>query len=251
MHKIIHILLFAFLILNACSSDTGDVTKTDLEHLIKDAISGDHESNGKLQGLISSKHLGQNDFNQLFIDELKYGDKIYFSVILEYPDPSLNLFAIYDNKLNFYLLDKSLNGYLNSEWIENGQKKYVLLKEQFLTKDVLSIERASIYEVGDKTAWLIYRSPSRFVKDNNLAYQRVESINDDYIVTKITGTGTVMGEIKIDTFFYYASSKKYLSNNKLFENYVNQEINNFMWINTKPQLTDDLSKSTTDTTKKN
>jgi hypothetical protein len=203
MQKIIFtILTLAGLFLTSCSSDNEQIDKSVLEKLVTEAISGNPDANLKLQGLISDKHIGKKDYNQLFIDELKSGSDTYFSIILEYADPKLNLFAIYDDQMNLYLVDKSLNGYLNSKWLENGSKKFVLLQEQFLTKDVLSIERLSIYEIADKSAWLVYREPSRFVKDNNLAYQRVETINDDYILTKLTGTGNILGEIKVDTFYF-------------------------------------------------
>jgi hypothetical protein len=200
--------------------------------------------------LISQNHIGKKDYNQLFIDDLKSGNDTYFSIILEYADPKFNLFAIYDDQLNLYLVDKSLNGYLNSKWIDNGSKKFLLLQEQFLTKDVLSVERLSIYEIANKTAWLVYREPSRFVKDNNLAYQRVETINDDYILTKITGTGNILGEIKVDTFYFNSSSKKYFSKKNLFGNYVDQEIKNFIWITTKPQITEEFVEAESNTVTK-
>ncbi len=241
MQKIIFtILTLAGLFLTSCSSGNEQIDKSVLEKLVTEAISGNPDANLKLQGLISQKHIGKKDYNQLFIDELKSGSDTYFSIILEYADPKFNLFAIYDDQLNLYLVDKSLNGYLNSKWIDNGSKKFLFLQEQFLTKDVLSVERLSIYEIADKSAWLVYREPSRFVKDNNLAYQRVETINDDYILTKLTGTGSILGEIKVDTFYFNSSSKKYVSKRNLFGNYVDQEINNFIWISTKPQLTEDF-----------
>jgi len=251
MQKIIYtILALAFLFFTGCGSDSEQIDKSGLEELITEAISGNPDANLKLQGLISQNHIGKKDYNQLFIDELKSAGRTYFSIILEYADPKLNLFAIYDDQMNLYLIDKSLNGYLNSKWIENGLKKYVFLQEQFLTKDVLSVERLSIYEIADKTAWLVYREPSRFVKDNNLAYQRVETINDDYILTKLTGTGNIMGEIKVDTFYFNSSSRKYVSKKDLFGNYVDQEIKNFIWINTKPQITEDFVDSEIDTVTK-
>jgi len=198
--------------------------------------------------LLSKKHFHKKDYNQIFVDELKTGDKTFFSVIIEYPDPRFNLFAIYDDDLNMYLVDRSLNGYLNSKWEENGAKKYVFLQEQFLTKDVLSVDRFSIYELGDDTAWLIYRAPSRFVKNNDLAYQRVETITDDFILTKITGLGTKITDIKVDTFYFNPNLKKYLSNNNLFENYVKEEINNFEYETTKPQIRENVIDEKSNTT---
>ena len=249
MRKIILLsITFTLLIFSACNSENGKITKSDLEQLITDAISGDQTASLKLNGLLSKKYLHKKDYNQIFVDELKTGNETYFSVILEYPDPSLNLFAIYDDDLNIYLVDKSLSGYLNSKWEQNGTNKYVFLQEQFLTKDVLSVDRFSIYELGDDTAWLVYRAPSRFVKNNNLAYQRVETITDDFILTKITGLGSKITDMKVDTFYFNPKLKKYLSNNNLFENHINSEINNFDTTLTKPQLIAPQTGSETEST---
>jgi len=237
---IITILTLAALFISSCNFNNERVTKANLEQLINDALSGDQNANQKLQGFLTSKHIGKKDYNQLYIDQLNTGEKTYYSVILEYYDPRLNLFAIYDDNLNFYLLDKSLNGYLNSEWIDNGTRKFVFVQERFLTRDVLSIDRLSIYEVGEIEASLVYRSMSRFVKVNNLSYQKIESIKGNLILTKITGTSDKALNNKIDTFYFNPTSKKYLSKKNLFDNYVRQEIDNFVWNTTKPQITEDF-----------
>ena len=243
------ILTITTLILTGCGSDQ-EIDKSDLETLIIDGISGNEEANIKLQGLLSLKHIGNKDYNQLFIDELNTEEKTYYSVILEYSDPRLNLFAIYDDDLNFYLLDKSLNGYLNSEWREDGERKFVFLQERFLTKDVLSIDRLSIYEIGEKTASLVYKSSSRFVKNNDLTYQRIETISENYILTKISSANDNRIDNQVDTFYFNSNSKKYSSKKNLFDNYVNQAINNFIWITTKPQITEDFVEADNDTTTK-
>lgn len=251
MQKLIFtILTFTALLLAGCGSDRGQINKSDLEDLIIESISGDQDANVKLQGLLSSEHINNMDYNQLFIDELNDGDKTYYSVILEYSDPRLNLFAIYDNDLNFYLLDKSLNGYLNSEWIENNEQKFVFLTENFLTKDVLNIDRLSIYEVYDRSASLVYRSLSRFVEINDTVYQTVELITEDFLLTKISWMKEIGRTSLIDTFYFNSNSKKYLSRVNRFENYVDQKIKNFIWIPTKPQVTEDFATVEGDTTTK-
>ena len=240
------ILTVAFLLIAGCDLDNERIDKSDFENLISEAIAGDQDANTKLQGLLTSKHMGKSDYNQLFIDELRAIDKIYYSVILEYSDPRLNVFAIYDDNLNFYLLDKSLNGYLNSEWIEVGTRKFVFLQERFFTKDVLSIDRLSIYELSLNIASLVYRSPSRFVKSNDLSYQKVESITNDYLVTKVSGTKDNQINNQLDTFYFNSDSKKYLSKLDLFDNYIKEEVKNFIWITTKPQITEDFIEGESD-----
>jgi len=245
------ILTLAILLISGCGDDNKQIGKSDIEDLITEAIAGDQDANTKLQGLLTSKHIGKKDYNQLFIDELQTNDKSYFSVILEYSDPRLNVFAIYDENLNFYLLDKSLNGYLNSKWVEVGARKFAFLQERFFTKDILSIDRLSIYEVNSNTASLVYRSLSRFAKDNILSYQTVELITKDYILTKINGPIENRINNQLDTFYFNIDSKKYLSKLDLFDNYVREEVKNFIWITTKPQVTEDLFEAETDTVVKN
>lgn len=251
MQKLLFIILAILaLVSSGCNMD-GKFSKSDLESLIQDAISGDEDANIKLQGLLSTGHIGNTKYNQLFVDELDSDGKKYFSVILEYSDPRLNVFAIYDEDLNFYLLDQSLNGYLNSEWIVNNDRKFVFVQERFFTKDILSVDRLSIYEIIKNTAKLVYRSLSRFVKDNDLAYQRVETITDDYLLAKISGTNENYLNNRIDTFYLDANSNEYISSKNLFENYVHAQVNNFIWIDTKPQITEEFSSGENDTTTKN
>ena len=244
------VLTLSALLIAGCGSGNERIDKSDLENLITEAIDGDQDANVKLQGLLTSKHIGKDDYNQLFIDELKTNDKIYYSVILEYFDPRLNVFAIYDENLNFYILDKSLNGYLNSEWSEIGTRKFVFLQERFFTKDVLSIDRLSIYELKEKNASLVYRSLSRFVKDNALSYQRVESITKDYILTKTNGPIDSRINNQLDTFYFKPESRKYLSKDNLFDNYVRQEVTSFIWATSKPQVTEDFIDAESDTVAK-
>lgn len=251
MHRAIFIILTVTALFFVGCSSNSKIDKSELVSLVNDAISGDENANVKLQGLLSSNHIGNKNYNQLFVDELDSGGKKYFSVLLEYSDPRLNVFAIYDDELNFYLLDQSLNGYLSSEWIVNGDRKFVFVQERFFTKDILSIDRLSIYEIIKNTAKLVYRSLSRFVKDNALSYQKVETITDDYLITKMSGSVESGIDNKLDTFYLNQNSKKYLSNKNIFENYVHREVKNFIWINTKPQITEQFIQTEEDTATKN
>ncbi|MGB5531062.1 MAG: hypothetical protein WBQ32_13935 [Ignavibacteriaceae bacterium] len=241
MHKIIiPILTILALTLYGCGSGDNEVDSSKLRTLITEAIAGDQDANESLEGLLSSKHAGKNDYNQLTIDGFKLNDKQYYSVLLEYPDPTLNLFAIYDSEFNFFLLDKSLNGNLSVEWATSGSRLFVFLQERFLTKDVLSIDRLSIYEVFDETASLIYRSLSRFVQDNQISYQTVELISNTFISTKVGGLKDKAIDNQTDTFYFNSDTKKYLSKWNLFNKYVKQQIREFSWVTVKPQIPSDM-----------
>ena len=241
MHKIIlPILTILALTFYGCGFGDKEVDSSKLRTLIIDAINRDQYASEDLKGLLSYKHAGKNDYNQLTIDGFKLNDKQYYSVLLEYPDPTLNIFAIYDSELNLYLVDKSLNGNLSVEWATSGRRLFVFLQERFLTKDILTLDRLSIYEVFDETASLIYRSLSRFAERNDISYHTVELITNTLIVTKVSGLKDKAIDNQADTFYFNSDAKKYISKWNLFNKYVKQQIREFSWITTKPQIQSDV-----------
>jgi hypothetical protein len=231
------IITIATLVFSGC--DFGSEKRFDtlqLRALIVRAISGDNEANKSIGGMLSTQHIGKNDYNQLIVDSFYIDHKPYYSVLLEYFDPVLNIFAIYNSELNLFLIDYSLNGNLSVEWAKLKDRNFVILQERFLTKDVLVVDRISIYEVFSESAMLVYRALSRFVMDKDICYQNIETISDDFIVTKLRGLKEASLNNQTDTFYFNAGYKKYLSRWNLFNNYVKQEIKEFDHAITKPQI---------------
>jgi hypothetical protein len=189
-----------------------------------------------LKGLIDAELISRIDFNSIRIDSGYVNKKYYYSVLLEYYDPLLNRFAIYDDQFRLYLIDKSLNGNLSAEWAEKDNRHFVFVQERFLTKDVLNIDRLSIYEVYDSTAGLVYRSISSFTNDKNTSTQTIENISSDFIATKISVNFHSSIINQTDTFYFNSDNRKYLSSINLFDDFVQQEIEDFRWIITKPQI---------------
>ena len=233
---ILFVLTILALTFSACSAGEEKLNSAMLRELIAQAMDGNREANVELKGLVDTDLISRKDFNSLRIDSGLVNNKYYYSVLLEYFDPLLNRFAIYDDQLRLYLIDKSLNGNLSAQWTAKENRNFVFVQERFLTKDVLSIDRLSIYEVYDTTAGLIYKSISKLVKGKNISTQTIENISADFIVTKISGIADSKTINQVDTFYFYAGSKEYLSSNNLFNNFVKQEIDDFIWINTKPQI---------------
>jgi hypothetical protein len=237
MNKLLLIAIAFFtLAFSACSSDDENLNSAKLRELVLQSLDGNYEANVKLKGFIDPEIMRRKDFNSIRIDSGYINKKYYYSVLLEYFDPLLNRFAIYDNQLRLCLIDKSLNGNLSAEWIAKENRSFVFVQERFLTKDVLTIDRLSIYEVYDSTADLIYRSISKLVKDKKTSSQTIEKITTDFIVTKVSGKTDVNVINQTDTFYFYANSRKYLSSKNLFNNFVKQEIEDFRWVITKPQI---------------
>jgi hypothetical protein len=229
-------LIMLCLILIGCSSDDNVLNSTKLQSLVLSALKGDQKANQQLSGLIDEAHFGRIDFNQLSIDSSYMNRKYYYSLLLEYPEPALNLFAIYDNSLRFYLLDKSLNGNITVEWAQKETRNYCFVQERFLTKDVLSIDRLSMYLVQDTIAGLIYRELSRLIIDNDTVSHAVVNISDNKIVTRINSKTNLNINNITDTFYFNQFSNDYLSKTELFKNFVKQEVRDFRWIPIKPQL---------------
>jgi len=233
---ILFVLTILALTFSACGPSEEKLNSAMLRDLIAQAMDGNREANVELKGLVDTELISRKDFNSLRIDSGLVNNKYYYSVLLEYFDPLLNRFAIYDDELRLYLVDKSLNGNLSAQWTAKENRNFVFVQERFLTKDVLSIDRLSIYELYDTTAGLVYRSISRLVKDKDTSTQTIENISADFIITKISGIADSKSINQIDTFYFYASSREYLSTKDLFNNFVKQEIDDFIWINTKPQI---------------
>lgn len=250
MHKYILIIVaLTTMLLVSCGSEIDKINNEGLRSLIVKAISGDPEANEKLPGFLTDKHIHQTNFNSLTVESLAINNKVFYSVLLEYYDPTLNLFAIFDDQLNMYLLDKSLNGYSSSEWNVLGKRRFVFVQETFLTKDVLSLDRLSIYEIFENSAALVYRSLSRFVKENKITNQTVESITENIILTKITGVFEKEDVSKIDTFYFNPGLEKYLSKSDLFNNYVKQQIKEFNWTVLKSEIPAEIKDSVSDSVK--
>lgn len=234
------LLFFVFILitfaLSACGTGNDKLNSARLRELILQALNKNHNANVELKGLIDAELINRKDFNSIRIDSGYINRKYFYSVLLEHFDPSLNRFALYDDQLHLYLIDKSLNGNLSVEWIEKESRNFIFLQERFLTKDVLSIDRFSIYEVYDTSAGLVYRSISKLVKENNIYSQTIESISPEFIITKISGITDSKAIAETDTFYFLKQDMKYLSTKDLFNNFVKKEIEDFIWITIKPQI---------------
>ena len=234
------ILITITFVVAGCSSDNNkEINSGTLRHLVSKAMTGDAEANEKLKGLLTNQHIKKTD-NNLTIDSLTLKGTKYYSLLLEYSDPKLNRFAVYDDKLNLYILDKSLNGYLSDKWIQMGTHNFCFVQERFLSKDILSLDRLSIYELKDGSVNLIYRSLSRYADDKGTSSQTVESMTPKFIVTKMTSLLDKALNNQPDTFYYNTNAKEYLSKLNLFNNYVKQQVKEFSIIPIKPQIPSDM-----------
>lgn len=240
MRLLTFFLVFIF-IATSCSDKTkipesGIVDGNMLQSLVTEAVSGSIGANRLLSGLTDGDVSGRRDFNQVKIDSFYLDGRTFFSVIVECTNPALNLFAVYDQYLEFYLLDKSLNGNITGKWKKLDDKNLILVSEKFISKDHLKLERLSMYYVDGLSAELRFRSLNKFEKDRKEYFQTVTSISDEYIITTITGSSQDGLTSRRDTFYCNTISGDYLSLNNYFSSFVKNQIEDYEFEPVNPQL---------------
>jgi hypothetical protein len=226
----------------SCSDKTeipenGVVNGNMLQSLVSEAVSGSIGANRLLSGLIDDDVPERRDYNQIDIDSFYLEGRIFFSVIVEYPNPSLNLFAVYDQYLEFYLLDKSLNGNITSKWKKLDDKNLILVSEKFVSKDYIKLERLSIYSVDGISARILFRSLNKLEKGGKEYFQTVTFISEEYIITTISSSIQEGLTSRRDTFYCNTISGDYLSPNNYFSTFIKNQIENYDFEPVNPQLT--------------
>lgn len=154
--------------------------------IVLKAIKGDRVNNDTLSGLVDYSLPPNPNFNDLKIEKIVTPvNKTLFVLLLEYPNPIYNRFAVYDSVLHLILMDKSLNGQIGIKTFNLSNRQYIELDESFLTKDILEINRVSLYE-ADSTVRLGFRTFTKFIMPFNKYYQVITDISPEQIKTKIS-----------------------------------------------------------------
>ncbi len=240
------ILALLVTVFTGCNKNTGnEKEKTDgkfFRKMVINAINGNITANDSLNKLIDFRLPLNFDYNDLKIDSLKNASgKTLYSVLLQYPNPVYNRFAVYDSAFNNYLIDKSLNGKISEESFSTNGLTFLKISEQFISKEIFELERLSLYSVGDTSVNLVFRTLTR-MKNNNLEYtQQVDEITADRIKTALNSSRYSPVKNKSDIFTFNARSGKYESNNDIFYKYITGLIQNSKNRVEKPEITDEKS----------
>jgi hypothetical protein len=199
-----------------------------LGELVSKAINNDTTANEKLSNIIDYSLSEDKNYTSLTIDSivLKNGS-IYFYVLLEYPNPFYNRFAIYNLSGDPLFMDKSLNGNLYVEKIETGDLHFLKIDEAFLSKDTLSLNRLSLYLIDTSGVTLSFRTHTKFVRPDNEFTQNITGLNDSLITTQISSLKKSPLDKKEDKFVFIYSQRKYSSSENIFDEFVRNEIQNF------------------------
>lgn len=244
--KRILILIVSFLIISGCGllnkSQNTFFTSTALRGLIEKAIKGDTTANNKLNNPINLNFPVNTNYNFFKIDSLQIqSGKKFYLVILNYPNPVYNRFAVYDSTLRLYLLDKSLNGSIYESVINVNGNFMVKILEDFLSKDLLTVNRLSLYKIDNNSVKLVFRDFVKLVEPQIEYDQKITEISAGRIKADITSTKDSPIINKGDVFVYNYSDKKYVSPNNIFYNYVINQIKNFNHNSEKPEITNKKS----------
>lgn len=213
-----------------------------LKDLVLRAISGDTSTNKKLKNLVDLNIPVNDNYNSVTIDSLKTkSNKKYFIVLINYPNPIYNRFAIYDSTLNSYLIDKSLNGYINESVIDLNGNELIKVSESFISKDVLQLSRISLYQISDTSASLTFRAFTKLVHSKLIFSQNITEFSAGSIKTEFTSSKASSISGRGDIYLFDTLKKKYISPDSTFDNFVSGYIRNFISYSEKPEITDKKS----------
>lgn len=240
------IIIFSTLILAGCQKEKVNnsqpkLNDSSLKNLLLRAANGIKTANDSLSGLFDLNLPNNKSYNSLTVNNLQLasGEKMYF-VLLEYPNPVYNRFAVYDENLKSFLIDKSLNGQLSQKLLEINGENFIEINEGFLTKDIIQLSRISLYKILNDDVFLIFRDFTKIKLPNREYNQTIEKFSDNQIETKISSTRknyTPRQEI----FSLNPENKMYESKKNVFKALVNYLLNNFNRKLKNPQITDKKS----------
>ncbi len=212
---------------------------TELKSLVQNAMNGNSSADSLLQNLIDLSLPINNKYNSFVVDSVSslHGHKFYY-VMLTFPNPFYNRFAFYDSTFALYLIDRSFTGYVNLSLIKNGDKLFLTALEDFYSKDVLELNRLSLFQITDSSVTLVFRDFTKLVSRENEFSQSIFKISGDRIITNCSSTKPSPIAGKSDVFDFDYTHNKYLSKIDFFSNFIMNQINSFKREPGKPEITD-------------
>lgn len=242
MKKFIIPFLLIFTLFAGCSKE-GKLKKLapgNFKELITQAISGDKDANTALQGLVDQNLPVNTEYNTLVADSFKSNGQRYYYIMLEYSNPMYNRYAIYNSRFNLLLLDKSLNGDMAMDFFVKDDITFIKLAESFISKEALSLKRLSLYKIGPDNIKLAFRAFYSLNKPDAFFSQEPGTISKDSIITDISVPESV-STVKNDKYVYSPKEERYISQNNYFDQIVKQQVKDFDFPATLPEIKDEKS----------
>ena len=220
------IFLSAFIFITGCRQKQEIRRPADIPSIDKTILrakEGIISANDSVSTLLGLSLFANNNYNKLKTDSLVLPSGKYFTILIEYPNPVNNKFGIYDDTLKTLLLDRSLYGELDESIITVNSKKYIKVDEGFTVKEINEISRISLYEIRNDSAYLIFRTFTRFKEPGAEYTQKIIEISGNRIVTKINSSNDELSESE-DIFEFDKNSNSYVSRQNLFTNFIKRQL---------------------------
>ncbi|GAB4297219.1 MAG: hypothetical protein Kow0098_21240 [Ignavibacteriaceae bacterium] len=220
--------LTLFILIHSCT-DENYLQKPDkinlgvLRSLVAKSLEKDINANRVLSVLFDEDNFPGLLVNRISVDSLSVDKNIYYIILLEFPDPRYNRFAVYNSELDLLLLDKSLNGALKFSLVDFNGVNYFKINEAFVSKDQIALNRTTLYRPDGNRIRLVFRNFTQYAQGLNSASQHLIRFTTDTIITAINGIPGIKSELR-DTFYFNSSTGEFVSNENLFNRFVFSEV---------------------------
>lgn len=196
--------------------------------LVNKAIEHDANANAQLSNLVD---LNQQKVTYIkkIIDTIRLNYRKYYYVLLEYNEPEYNRFAVYDEKLNMFMLDKSLNGEITIMPFFKDDAKFIGIEENYMSKSVYVLSRFSLYGDEPGSVRLVFRSFLSMFTPKYSVMQDFGKITRDTIYMKIKPSRNFAlknypTKDTVDIFVFDLAKYAFISQNNYVNNIVREEI---------------------------
>jgi hypothetical protein len=179
--KLLRFLFIVVFILSGCryfgkhEPERWDAKK--FETAVTAAMNGDAAYNDSLHVLFDLSTSSTDASNQMHIDSTTINKTKYYTLLVEYPNPIYNRFAVYDSSFRLLLIDKSLNGHLSQKFTGNDIMSFVAVTEKFRSKDSIKLERINLYMIRNSTVVKTLSTFTSFIDGSNELSQTIDNID--------------------------------------------------------------------------
>jgi hypothetical protein len=162
-----------------------DFSQDKMKLLVLSAAEGSRTANDSLKGLFPQRsNPGMPD--GIEVDTLSISGRLFYGVTVQFKNHFNNRFALYDELLNCYLIDKSLNGTLELRVNNEHNFRYFSVEETFYSNDKTQLKRLSIFR-GDTSGFgLAFRTYTSMKTADTVFTQYLYEITPEMIRTTIS-----------------------------------------------------------------
>lgn len=205
MNKLFSIVI-AFLIVTGCTDIKERVTREQLVNHIFNAAAGDKGANKLLSGLFTDRKLSEK-LPEITIDTLSFNGKTFYATAVRFPGETINRFALYDEYMNCYIIDRSLNGNMKISTLNDP--RCFTLEENYFTNDSIELKRFSIYNGDGSVFNLSFRTFTMMRTADTVFRHNLENISADVIHTRISAPQFSGLNNFSDDYYYDRNLNKY------------------------------------------